>query len=304
MLQFHQQLCMQYQDAIPYIVHLEDNERVIAQDLLGLSRDEYEAVKTGQRTLESIPEGLMHPAQGQEFLDRAAGVTALVDTLLEEFQVLVPSGVFWPGYEPMFESADPVAALRLRAGYGVAPDRLVTAYTGNVHISNQAEVHSLYQAVAELNQRDQPLTLLRTGIDFSSPVGEDGEILSRHVIHLGEIPREELPILLRAADILIQPGEIDDWNRCRVPSKLPEYLASCRPVLLPRVNLGTALTHGDNALVVDGADAETLTQTLLEWLPRKDALLRIGLRGGVFARRSLSWERAADVVAKLYEQAL
>lgn len=304
MLHFHQALCRHHHQRIRYLVHLEDNERIIAQDRLHLSATDYQALADGRLTIERVPEHLMHPAEGRTFLSAADGVTALVDTLLDELPIPRPHCLFWPGYEPMFEHPSPAAALRLRARLGVPMHQPVTAYTGNVHASNVAEVRSLYQAVARLNQLGQPLTLLRTGQDFV-PLAEPGDAsLTQHVRTLGELPRAELPALLRASDILIQPGEIDDWNRYRVPSKLPEYLAACRPVLLPRVNLGRALSHGDNALVVDGANAETITATLLAWLPRTQALRKIGIRGGLFARRELSWARAAETVAELYQRIL
>ena len=47
-----------------------------------------------------------------------------------------------------------------------------------------------------------------------------------------------LPALLRLADVLVQPGESNRFNTHRLPSKLPEFLASGRPVIMPRANLG------------------------------------------------------------------
>ncbi|MBK1618559.1 hypothetical protein CKO42_08930 [Lamprobacter modestohalophilus] len=300
---FYVELCRRHRSRIPYIVHLEDNERLVTQNRLGLSQIDYQTIADGRHKLDNVGAAVMHPRKGTEFLRGAVGITALIDNLLETLPVSCPSQVFWPGYDPIFENPSPTAALRLRAQLGLTPQQRLTAYTGNVHTSNLNEVRHLYQAVARINQAGQPLLLLRTGQDIVPPVSRHETDLTRNVIHLGQLPRQDLPTLLRTSDILIQPGEVDEWNLYRVPSKLPEYLASSRPVLLPRANLGTVLTHGSNALIVDVGDAQTIAETVLDWLPRTNQLLKIGIRGGLFARRELSWEQAAQKVAKLYERA-
>jgi len=145
-----------------------------------------------------------------------------------------------------------------------------------------------------------PIKLIRTGIDYTplTPMGED--LLRQHSIELGMVPRDDLPLLVQAADILVQPGLVDEWNRYRVPSKLPDFLVSGRPVLLPRVNLGTVLKHGWNALVVEDANAEHIAKTFLEWLPFSSRLKAIGYEGSRFAQNILSWEKASATIADLY----
>jgi glycosyltransferase involved in cell wall biosynthesis len=90
----------------------------------------------------------------------------------------------------------------------------------------------------------------------------------------------------------------------RFPSKLPDYLVSGRPLMLPRVNLGMELDHGRNAIVLPEATAERIAVALVEWLPQRDTLAAIGTAGAEFARRSLTWSAAADVVEGLYRRIL
>lgn len=321
MERLYQALCRHHQHPIPYLVHLEDNERILLQDSLGLSAAEYRALADGKQA-DQVPENRMHPLSGDALLRAAAGITALARPLLQERPGSRPAVQFWPGYETRFEHPSLADSLRLRAELQIPPGRYLTAYTGNVHASNLAEVRWLYQAVDLVNRAGLPLTLLRTGRDgpslipkriangTASPsaagqgIAEGLADLQENVINLGQRPREQLPSLLRAADILVQPGRVDDWNRCRVPSKLPEYLAACRPVVMPRVNLGEVLSDGKNAVILDDASAEPIAAALIKWLPRKRALLKIGVSAGIFARRELSWERAAERVGELYNRVL
>ena len=52
------------------------------------------------------------------------------------------------------------------------------------------------------------------------------------------------PQLLVAADILVQPdGSPGPFNDYRFPSKLPDFFASGRPVVLPKTNIGLYLSE-------------------------------------------------------------
>ena len=58
------------------------------------------------------------------------------------------------------------------------------------------------------------------------------------MIELGAVGWREIPGYLALADAFVQPGAADDFNRYRLPSKLPEFLAMGRPVVLPDCNIG------------------------------------------------------------------
>ena len=69
------------------------------------------------------------------------------------------------------------------------------------------------------------------------------------------MPWREVPGYLALADAYVQPGAPDDFNRYRLPSKLPEFLAMGRPVILPACNLGDELADGEDALLLREGDA-------------------------------------------------
>jgi glycosyltransferase involved in cell wall biosynthesis len=74
--------------------------------------------------------------------------------------------------------------------------------------------------------------------------------------------------------------------------------------MLPKVNLGTFLQNGVNAIVLEKANAQAITTGLLEWLPRKDCLQKIGAEGRAFAEKYLKWSKAVDRIDELYRRIL
>lgn len=288
---------------VPYLVHLEDNESLILRQQLGILPHEMDDVADGLRPLE-VPEHLSHPGHAARLLAEAAGATALIAALLETVPAGIPTAVFRPGYDPAFAAPRPNAGRDVRRRLGIAADRRIVTYTGNVHAANVAEVRSLYLAVALANRTGLPLTLVRTGIDHVPLTDHGLDDLHRHAVELGHVPRGDLPDLVHAADVLVQPGRVDEWNACRVPSKLPDYLVSGRAVVLPRVNLGTELRHGIDAIVLDDASAEGLVAAFHEWLPQPERLVAIGAAGRQAAVARLTWEEAADIVADFQQRVL
>jgi glycosyltransferase involved in cell wall biosynthesis len=272
---------------VPYLVHLEDNERLLLATRLADSPG-------GGATAAD----LVDPERDGEFLARSRGVTVLTDALAR----FVPPGVaiqrFWPGFSPAL-AVVPQRTERFRAELGLRPDEAVIVYCGNVHAANREDVGSLYRAVGLVAARGRPIRLVRTGI------GEPAALCDPAlVIRLGWVPRPWIRWLLALADLHVQPGSAGPFNDYRLASKLPELLVSGRPVILPRANLALALRHDRDAVIMDRGDAAEVAaqiERLLDHLPLARA---IGRRGRAFALSSLDWACAARVVAGFYRNCL
>lgn len=253
----------------PYLLHLEDNEELVTRAADG---------------------------EATEFTAGAIGVTVVVERLLELVPQNVPQTIVWPGFDEAVlapqRGRDAVRAeLRVE-------DALVLVYNGNVHGANVQELGSLYRAVADLRRGGRRVVLVRTGWNFvpRSHLPQLGEGL----IELGWVSRRHVPDLLAAADVLVQPGRPGHFNDYRFPSKVPEFLASGRPVVLPRTNIGLHLRDGEEALLLERGDAAEIAAKV-ELLAGDPALrARIGDCGRAFALRELRWERAVAAVRSLY----
>lgn len=285
------------------VVHLEDNELRILELSLGRSLGELEALPRPQLD-QLVPPTLSHPVRSREFMAAAAGATVIIDTLRQH----VPAGpvvhTLWPAADrAVFFPRERPADFRRALGWG--DDVVVLFYHGNVHAANRAEVRELYRAVDALNRAGQRCVLLRLGRSDAEFVRDVPAGASEHVIELGQVPHHHhLGQLLSLADYFVQPGEPDEFNDFRLPSKLPEFFAIGRPVILPRTNLGRLTRQGTDAYVLDRADADGIAAAIREL--QADAALRARLTEGAraFAREHFDWEKSARALEEFYRRLL
>lgn len=258
----------------PYVVHLEDNESAIVA-------------------------GGSDPERARFFLEAAAGVTVVIERLLELKPEDVPGVVVWPGFdEAVLSPRTSRAEVRLRLG--IEPDELVIVYPGNVHASNLEDVRSLFLAVAQLRSSGYRVVLVKTGWDFLHKSALPA--LGKGMRSLGWVAREHVPGLLAAADVLVQPGRSSPYNDYRFPSKVPEFLASGQPVVLPRTNIGLHLQDREEALLLDSGSADDVASKVAVLAADSELRAELGRRGRDFALRELRWQRAADAIVSLYQQ--
>ncbi|MDB6170205.1 MAG: putative glycosyl transferase [Verrucomicrobia bacterium] len=280
-------------------VHLEDNEQELLESRLGRPFAELAALP--EKQLDAlVPDVLSHPRHAARFLREAAGVTVIVERLKAHVPAGRPSAVIWPAADPRHFKPLPRDEAFRRA-LGLAPADIVLFYHGNVHASNAAEVRSLYEAVAQLNASGLVTHLIRTGRDFPDFLPEGDAWIRPHLIHLGHVARaKHLPALMALADYFVQPGVPDAFNDYRFPSKLPEFFAIGRPVILPRTNLGDLVRDGEHALVLAKADGPAIAAAVAR-LHGDPALAEKLSRGALaFAAEHFSWRRSARQLAEFY----
>lgn len=294
---------LQREYSCPYLVHLEDNEEYL---VAARTRMPFRLLKRLPAFLLDavIPRGMIHPRRYKDFLAGASGITIIMDTLRAFCPSDVPQEVIWAGYESDLPWGHPPdAAFRRRLG--IAEDEFVVAYTGNAHIVNRGEVAGLYRAIDLLNARGCRVTLVRTGIDYRPlPLPQLRQIRSNYCRELGHIPRADLPSVLSIAHVLVQPGKSDPFNDYRFPSKLPEYLASGRPVLLPGANIGRYLVDQEQCVWLTDGDAADIAQNLQMLFSSEALRNRIGAGGREFANTRLQWGAIAAKLHTFYRKVL
>ncbi len=282
------------------VVHLEDNERQILALTLRRAAAELEALSDAELD-RLVPPDLSHPRRSREFLAQADGITVITERLREFAPEGRPLHTIWPAADARyFYPRSHPAEFRRRLD--VPPGTTVLFYHGNVHASNAAEVRELYAAVLQLNRDGLPVTLIRTGLDRVDFLESLAPAVTRHVLSLGQIlHHRHLPPLMALADIFVQPGEPDGFNDYRFPSKLPEFFALGRPVVLPRTNLGLVTRHGVDAYVLDRADAAGIAAAIQDL--RRDRVLyeRLSRGAAEFAAAHFSWRRSAEALEMFYQ---
>jgi glycosyltransferase involved in cell wall biosynthesis len=286
----------------PYIVHLEDNEYVISAAFLGIPVEELLARSAADNHF-SVPAELSHPADMRRFLEAAAGVTVLVDRLLEFKPSHIPGLEIWPAAEDELfrpQEPDPV----LRSELGIPDDAHLLVYHGNVHAANVAEVRSLYLALGALCRTGLKVALVRLGADHAELLPAELAEIQRIAVKVPFQPRSEIPRYLALAEMFVQPGRSDPFNDYRFPSKLPEFFAMGRPVILPAANVGLQVKHEEEALVLGRGDALEIADAIRRVIAERGLAERLGAGGRAFYERTMSWKKSATRLLEFYERVL
>ncbi len=284
---------------VPYIVHLEDNEDIIVTHALGLPPERLRDLSGPQ--LDELARGApsASPLHYRPFLDGAHGVTVVIERLLEFAPAGVPTAVVWPAYEPeLFRPLDPDPSLRQELG--IDDGERVVVYAGNVHSANAEEVRALYLAVGLVNRRGTQLRIVRLGDDHADFLGSSATDALRHEVRVPYVPREAVPSYFALADVLVQPGRPSAFNDYRFPSKVPEFFAMGKPVILPATNIGLEVKDREEAMLLRRGDPLELAEVIDKVLADSGLRKRLGAGARRFAETRLSWDRSADAVAALY----
>jgi glycosyltransferase involved in cell wall biosynthesis len=125
--------------------------------------------------------------------------------------------------------------------------------------------------------------------------------LDPHVRFTGYVPRERVPSLMAAADILVAPYEAEPFFYFS-PIKLFEYMATGRAVVAARLGQIAEIVHdGVDGLLYDPADPNDLAAKLLRLGRDPRERERLGRAARAVAEQQYSWDVNASRVATLLE---
>jgi glycosyltransferase involved in cell wall biosynthesis len=120
-------------------------------------------------------------------------------------------------------------------------------------------------------------------------------------VELGFLEASQIPSLLAAADVLVQPGAAGAFNDYRFPCKIPEFLASGKPTALPATNVGLLLKDREEALLLARGDREEIGRAIATLAGDADLRARLGRGGRAFAERNFRSDVAAASLVRFYE---
>nr|WP_246462576.1 glycosyltransferase [Pelagicoccus albus] len=188
-----------------------------------------------------------------------------------------------------------------KSRYNLKENEDYILYSGGISSSNLGDVAALYDAVHIIRAQGHPLRVLKTGPN--SPALHDAcqYPFDEYVTDLGFLPKRELQALLELSTVLIQPGESSLFNDYRLPSKLPEFLASGKPVITGKTNLGLRLVHKKEAYLIERSTPEDIARAYLELLNNKESQKTIGANGQQFAKQNFDLATNGDRLLSFYE---
>lgn len=104
--------------------------------------------------------------------------------------------------------------------------------------------------------------------------------LKERVSFLGRVSEDEYHMVLKKAGCLVLPRPDTQITRAAFPTRLPEFLASGRPVLTPNVpDVSLYLSSGVHAEIVDGSGEKSLAKGIIRLLENPERARQIGLAG-------------------------
>ena len=284
------------------IIHLEDNEDFLLATWLNTPLAKIKEVPNSLLHEKNIL-ALSHPRKGRAFVQAANAITFITASLVEFIPQGIASFELSPGIDFTHETArkaDP----KLRAILGIKAEEKIIVLTGSNTFANTSEMRDLYLAVGLLNDSRVPTKLIRTGFTLERFKEELPSSIAEHIIELGFIDKTKLPELLALADVLIQPGKAGPFNDYRLPSKLPEFFSSGRPVILPKSNIGLAVKDGVDALILHNGSPEEIASLCLKIFADPGLSYTLSANAVQFAKSHFDLKIITDKLTAFYGSTL
>ena len=184
------------------------------------------------------------------------------------------------------------------------PGRLASvrlAYLGT--LAEQDGVEGLAPVLANLRDRNPQIDVGLTIIgDGDGRRAVERELrrwrVDQHVRFVGWVGIEEVPGLIREADICVEPAQASELNERSTMIKLAEYLALGKPVIAYDM-LETRRTVGDAAVLVRPDDARAFAEQIARLASDPFGRLSLARRAREHAR-TLTWERSEAALLHAY----
>jgi len=283
------------------VVHMEDNEINITSEFTGVAHESL--MKLSERRLKKrVIEQISHPRRHQIFLAIADAVTGIVPALKSHVPETSPFHLLLPGID-LAEFSTTRDQQACREKYNISEEYL-TIYPGSVNRVNFKEVKVIYEVLVAINRLGYCTRLIQTGQTppwFREMLSDDEKAISTD---LGFLEREELLALLPNADFFIQSGAAGPYNDYRLPSKLPEYFATGRPVVMPKANIGQMVTDGQEALLHSSGSVDEIVSKCLYLLKNPQIGDQIGHAGRAFAKKHFDIKNNIRNLEAIYESVL
>ena len=124
---------------------------------------------------------------------------------------------------------------------------------------------------------------MRTGPGPLTEIDPNNDYPKSLIRDLGVIPRSDIPALLNIADVFVQPGRITPFEDLRLPSKIPEFLAMGKPLLLPNCHIADLFEDGIDAVILKTGEPQEIATKCLEIFADAELSTRLGKRARLIA---------------------
>ncbi len=284
------------------VIHLEDNEDAILESYYQTPLERLRHPHPNDAPIRWQTR-LSHPTKYKDFLATADGITLLNPRLAKLLPIEKQSSQLRPILQPAANSA-PQNPAEVKATYLIPTQPRIVVYPGGITSNNREDIRNLYKAVKILNDQAQPTLIVKTGPScqvfensFDFPIQDVS-------LDLGYVQENDIQALLSIADALVQPGTDNPFNRDRFPCKIPQFLASGRPCILPAFYTGPDSIDPDSCLTLDSNAPEEIASQLQRVFSDPQLAAKLGQAAKAHAAKTYAPDNNVSRILDFYQRVL
>ena len=287
----------------PLAIYLEDNEQWIAQETLSANDNSILGFSNTEIT-EKLPKHLSHPFDSAYFIG-LCDLAILIQKKLSVFvPPFVPQTVLPWGYDLEEFQSRPSDVEDARKKLEIPTAAKIIVYHGGLNPYTQSAIKDLCEAVIQINSQGVQCVLLRTGPGPLTDLYPSGDYPKSLIRDLGVIPRVDIPPLLNIADLFVQPGRINPFEDLRLPSKIPEFLAMAKPVILPNCHIADMFRNGIDAMILKTGEPQEIAEKCLEIFADEELSASLGKRARLIAQEYFDIHKQTNLLVKAYQETI
>ena len=163
------------------------------------------------------------------------------------------------------------------AADSVEPEDII-AYCG-LDSAEQERIYEIFSKISEINSSWKLMIIGAMSQDLKYKL-IDKESKNERIIFCGNVNREDLPFTLAKAKILVLPRSSGMFSTAGFPTKLGEYLATGKPVIVTDTgDISEYLTNNQNSYLVPADNNVKFAETLQNVISNYSEAKQIGLNG-------------------------
>ncbi|MFY9790310.1 MAG: glycosyltransferase family 4 protein [Candidatus Sulfotelmatobacter sp.] len=236
--------------------------------------------------------------------DRVVVVTpAFEDYLVEQWRVPREKiSVIENGVETQLFAPNSAAALKRQLG---AQGKFVVSYIGTIGMAHGLD--TIIEAATRLRQSNPEIVFLILGegtkkADIIARAREHG---LENVRFVDQQPREQIPAYICASDVCLVLLKKADVFRTVIPTKMLEFMACGRPVILGVEGQARAiLEEAGGGLVVEPENSDALVSAIRLLAVNPEMAAQLGRNGREYVVRKFSRRETADKYIRILERLL
>lgn len=177
--------------------------------------------------------------------------------------------------------------------------KFVVLYTGNLGLAQAPEI-ILKTAEILKNTTDILFLIVGAGVLFETLQKQAQNKNLKNIIFTGPRPRAEMPQFVAASDICIIPYKASDTFRNTFPSKMFDYMAGGKPIIINlKGEASKLIEEAECGFCIEEENACALAQKITQLKENSVILERTGKNGRIFVEKNYTRETISNNLAQL-----